>query len=119
MAPVAIRASGGYGHNTREEVIAAKPSAEFDADWGGGFMKPDVWIGIVYDGMVKNWARPQASKQFAYSRWTFATLRLNNAGCHAVFQIPDPFHGYEVHSRSMIFHRPRRVIICRKSVFKC
>ncbi len=32
----------------------AKPSAEFDADWGGGFMKPDIRIGIVYDGMVKN-----------------------------------------------------------------
>ncbi|MEE9130388.1 MAG: MBL fold metallo-hydrolase [Phycisphaerales bacterium] len=39
---------------TREEVIAAKPSAEFDADWGAGFMRPDVWIGIVYDGMTKD-----------------------------------------------------------------
>ena len=39
---------------TRDEVIAAKPSAEFDADWGRGFMKPDQWIGIVYDGMTKN-----------------------------------------------------------------
>jgi len=32
----------------------AKPSAQFDADRGGGFIQPDVWIGIVYDGMVKN-----------------------------------------------------------------
>ncbi len=39
---------------TRDEVIAAKPSASFDAEWGTGFMKPDVWIGIVYDGMTKN-----------------------------------------------------------------
>ena len=39
---------------TRDEVIAAKPSAKFDAEWGAGFMKPDVWIGIVYDGMTKN-----------------------------------------------------------------
>ena len=39
---------------TRDEVIAAKPSAKFDADWGGGFMQPDVWVGIVYDGMTKN-----------------------------------------------------------------
>ena len=38
---------------TRDEVIAAKPSAEFDAEWGGGFMQPDVWIGIVYDGMTR------------------------------------------------------------------
>ncbi len=39
---------------TRDEVIAAKPSASFDADWGTGFMKPDQWVGIVYDGMTKN-----------------------------------------------------------------
>ncbi len=39
---------------TRDEVIAAKPSASFDAEWGAGFMKPDVWIGIVFDGMTKN-----------------------------------------------------------------
>lgn len=38
---------------TRDEVIAAKPTAKFDADWGQGFMEPDVWVGIVYDGMVK------------------------------------------------------------------
>ena len=39
---------------SRDEVIAAKPSAKFDAEWGGGFMEPDVWVGIVYDGMTKN-----------------------------------------------------------------
>jgi len=35
---------------SRDEVIAAKPTADFDADWGGGFMKPDVWVGLVFDG---------------------------------------------------------------------
>jgi len=35
---------------SRGEVIAARPTAEFDADWGGGFMQPDVWVGLVYDG---------------------------------------------------------------------
>jgi len=35
---------------SRDEVIAAKPTADFDADWGGGFMQPDVWVGLVYDG---------------------------------------------------------------------
>ncbi len=35
---------------SRDEVIAAKPTADLDADWGGGFMKPDVWVGIAYDG---------------------------------------------------------------------
>ncbi len=36
---------------TREEIIAAKPTADFDAKLGGGFMKPEVWTGIVYDSM--------------------------------------------------------------------
>ncbi len=45
-------AASGDAGKTRDEVIAAKPSASFDADWGGGFMQPDVWIGIVYDGMT-------------------------------------------------------------------
>jgi cyclase len=37
---------------TRQEVIAAKPTADLDAEWGRGFMKPDTWVGIVYDGFV-------------------------------------------------------------------
>lgn len=36
---------------TKEQVIAAKPTAEWDATWGTGFMKPDVFLGIVYDSM--------------------------------------------------------------------
>lgn len=31
------------------EVQAAKPSAPFDAKWGGGFMKPDRFVEIVYN----------------------------------------------------------------------
>jgi cyclase len=38
---------------TKEQVIAAKPSAEWDATWGSGFMKPDVFLGMVYDSMKK------------------------------------------------------------------
>jgi glyoxylase-like metal-dependent hydrolase (beta-lactamase superfamily II) len=38
--------------NSRDEIIAAHPSEDFDETWGGGFMQPDVWIGIIYDGMV-------------------------------------------------------------------
>jgi len=38
---------------TKEQVIAAKPTAEWDATWGTGFMKPDVFLGIVYDSMKK------------------------------------------------------------------
>ena len=32
-----------------EEVLAAKPSAEFDATWGKGFMMPNDFLGIVYN----------------------------------------------------------------------
>jgi len=38
---------------SRDEVIAAKPTASLDGEWGGGFLQPDVWVGIVYDGMKK------------------------------------------------------------------
>lgn len=38
---------------TREQVIAARPTAEWDATWGAGFMKPDVFLGIVYQSMTK------------------------------------------------------------------
>lgn len=41
---------------SREEVIAAHPTGEFDADWGqaGGFADPDRWVGLVYDGMMRS-----------------------------------------------------------------
>lgn len=31
------------------EVVAAKPTAEFDPVWGMGFMQPDVFVTIVYN----------------------------------------------------------------------
>ncbi|WP_428820303.1 MBL fold metallo-hydrolase [Microbulbifer sp. MCCC 1A16149] len=37
--------------NSREQVIAAKPTREFDEHYGQGFMKPDVWTGIVFDSL--------------------------------------------------------------------
>ena len=37
---------------TLEEVLAAKPTAEFDAAWGQGFLKPDRWVEINYRGMT-------------------------------------------------------------------
>ncbi len=36
---------------TKEEIVAAKPTAEFDEKWGTGFLQPDQWVGIVYDSM--------------------------------------------------------------------
>ena len=38
---------------SRSETVAAKPSRQYDAEWGKGFMKPDVWVGIVYDSLMK------------------------------------------------------------------
>ncbi len=36
---------------SRQQVVAAKPTADFDAQWGGGFLQPDIWVGIVYDAI--------------------------------------------------------------------
>ncbi len=36
---------------TRDEVVAAHPTADLDATWGKGFLQPDAWVGIVYDAM--------------------------------------------------------------------
>jgi glyoxylase-like metal-dependent hydrolase (beta-lactamase superfamily II) len=33
------------GGKTKEAAVAAKPTAEFDAKWGQGFIKPDVFVG--------------------------------------------------------------------------
>ncbi|HUU96512.1 MAG TPA: MBL fold metallo-hydrolase [Phycisphaerae bacterium] len=38
---------------SREEVIAAKPTKDLDEKWGRGGFGPDMWVGIVYDGMSK------------------------------------------------------------------
>jgi|AZII01.1.fsa_nt_gi glyoxylase-like metal-dependent hydrolase (beta-lactamase superfamily II) len=35
------------------EVIAAKPLVELDKEWGDGFIPTDMWVKIVYGGMVK------------------------------------------------------------------
>lgn len=36
---------------TRDEVVAAKPTAPLDEVWGQGFMKADMFTGFVFDGM--------------------------------------------------------------------
>lgn len=41
---------------SKDEIIAAKPTADLDEQWGGGFLNADRWVGIVYDGIV---AEPQ------------------------------------------------------------
>lgn len=34
-----------------EAIVAAKPTAAFDAEWGDGFIKPDDWVRLVHRGM--------------------------------------------------------------------
>jgi cyclase len=34
-----------------EDVIAAKPTADFDVAWGNGFIKPEVFVQLVYSGV--------------------------------------------------------------------
>jgi glyoxylase-like metal-dependent hydrolase (beta-lactamase superfamily II) len=36
-----------------DEIVAAKPTADYDEKWGGGFLKPDYWVKIVYSVMKK------------------------------------------------------------------
>ena len=36
-----------------DEIVAAKPTADFDAKWGGGFLNPDQWVQIAYSVMQK------------------------------------------------------------------
>ncbi len=38
---------------TLEQLQAEKPFAQYDAKWGGGFMKPEAWIAMNYAGMKK------------------------------------------------------------------
>jgi len=46
-----VRALARQG-KTLEQVLAARPSAEFDARWGQGFMKPEPFVRIVYQSVA-------------------------------------------------------------------
>ena len=36
-----------------KEIIATKPTRDFDAEWGQGFLKPDQFVEIVYQSLIK------------------------------------------------------------------
>jgi len=36
-----------------DEVVASRPTKPWDAKWGGGFLKPDVFVRIVYDSLSR------------------------------------------------------------------
>jgi cyclase len=46
-----VRALSREG-KTLEQVLTARPSADFDARWGQGFMKPESFVRIVYQSVA-------------------------------------------------------------------
>jgi cyclase len=38
---------------TQDQVVASKPTAEFDAVWGNGFLKPDAFVAVLYAELKK------------------------------------------------------------------
>lgn len=39
------------GGKSLEQVVAAKPTADLDGQWGKGFLKPDQWVAIIYEAI--------------------------------------------------------------------
>ena len=39
---------------TLEQILAAKPSAQWDATWGKGFMGPDVFVSTVHRSLIES-----------------------------------------------------------------
>ncbi|MGI9343566.1 MAG: MBL fold metallo-hydrolase [Gammaproteobacteria bacterium] len=49
LATVAERIQAGIdAGESFDDILAQKPTAEFDAEWGQGFIKPDDWVKLVY-----------------------------------------------------------------------
>lgn len=36
---------------SRQEIVAARPTEHLDRTWGGGFMKPDSFVALVYESL--------------------------------------------------------------------
>ena len=46
-----------------KEIVAAKPTAPWDAKWGGGFLAPDPWVRIV-TGVLQEDRKRRPSKDW-------------------------------------------------------
>ncbi|HYA14481.1 MAG TPA: MBL fold metallo-hydrolase [Syntrophales bacterium] len=42
-----------------DAVIASRPTRDFDPAWGNGFLKPDLFVRIVYDSLMKEKSQAQ------------------------------------------------------------
>ncbi len=40
--------------STADQAVLAKPTAAFDGKWGTGFLKPDTFVRMVYDGIKRS-----------------------------------------------------------------
>ncbi len=38
---------------SREEAVAATPNADYDDEWGGGFINPERWVESLYDSLTQ------------------------------------------------------------------
>ena len=38
---------------TLEEIKSSQPTQAFDREWGGGFIKPDIFVGIIYQSLIQ------------------------------------------------------------------
>jgi cyclase len=47
---------------TLEQVLAAKPLADLDRDWGTGFMKPDMFLRVVYTDLARTKSAGKATR---------------------------------------------------------
>lgn len=54
LASVSARIAGQIKQGRKaEEVVASKPTAEFDAVWGKGFLAPDKFVEMLYGNLKK------------------------------------------------------------------
>ncbi|MGH7531276.1 MAG: MBL fold metallo-hydrolase, partial [Gemmatimonadales bacterium] len=53
LGTVRDRVRGGIaGGRTLAQIVATRPTAEFDARWGSGFVKPDQFVAFVYRSLA-------------------------------------------------------------------
>jgi cyclase len=47
------------GGQTLEQITAARPTADLDARWGQGYIKPDVFLGLVVQSLTRDGNKPK------------------------------------------------------------
>ncbi|HVO67302.1 MAG TPA: MBL fold metallo-hydrolase [Syntrophales bacterium] len=68
---VAVR--DGINHEIKagknlDAIIASRPTLDFDPAWGNGFLKPDFFVRIVYDSLVKEKSQVQYYRKSEFAQ---------------------------------------------------